>query len=122
MLLALLLSLSACSSETDVSTTSTVDSGATVDSDATVDSATGEVEDAICSQHQFCDAVQDCFSIMGDDMCEKYYVDDFGICGDATPAQLESYHACICDCWLGDHDNSCFSMGSCSDWCGQTEC
>lgn len=119
MLFALLF---ACSSETDVSTPSAVDSGSTVDSVGTSDSAAGEIEDAICSQDQFCEAVQECFSIMGDDLCEKYYVDDFGICSDATPTQLEAYHVCICDCWLGEDDRSCLGMGSCSDFCGQSEC
>jgi len=121
MLTALLLSLAACSEEAKPSTTTTEDTASVsaVDSAGTVDSA---IVDAICTQEQFCEVVQECFSVLNDEMCERYYVDDFGICSNATETQLEAYHTCICNCWLGEDDRTCMGAGTCSDFCGMVEC
>ncbi len=114
----LLLSLVACLEPT-VEAVEVVDTSAT---DSAVDSAPPVEEDGLCTQDEFCDAMLDCFSFMGEEMCGRYFENGMGACSNADDDVLEEFHACMCGCWTSEDDRSCMGMGTCSDWCTTRIC
>ena len=76
VLTVLLLSLAGCRDKevvVEVIDTAVTDS-------ATTDSVPEVDEPEMCTQDEFCDAMLECFSIMGEALCESYFQNGMGMC------------------------------------------
>jgi len=114
----LLLSVVGCQEPT-VEVLEFVDTSA---ADSARDSVPPEEEVELCTQDEFCDAMLECFSFMGEELCGRYFENGMGMCSSADEDLLEEFHTCMCGCWTSEEDRSCMGMGSCSDWCTTRIC